>query len=95
MAGWTGVVTTLSQLLSALPLCLLSPHPFTLSLSLSLSPTPIRIFVGYYILEECGMDVLNPTIAMEIGETYTFIQEHRTNYFHRKYRRICGRPSSF
>jgi hypothetical protein len=39
--------------------------------------------LGYYVLEECG-DVLNPTIAMEVGEVYTFIQKDRTNYLHRK-----------
>lgn len=38
--------------------------------------------LGYYIFEECGMDVMNPSIAMEIGETYTFVQKHRNNYFH-------------
>ena len=40
--------------------------------------------LGYYIFEECGLTVMNPTIAMEVGETYTFIQKDRTNYFHRK-----------
>ncbi|KAG7373588.1 protein of unknown function DUF305 containing protein [Nitzschia inconspicua] len=28
------------------------------------------------------MDLWNPTIAMEIGETYTFVQKDRTNYYH-------------
>ena len=40
--------------------------------------------LGYYVFEECGLDVMNPTIAMEVGETYTFIQKDRSNYFHRK-----------
>jgi hypothetical protein len=38
--------------------------------------------LGYYVLEECGLDKLNPTIAMEIGEVYTFVQKDRTNYKH-------------
>lgn len=38
--------------------------------------------LGYYVFEECGLDVLNPTIAMEVGQTYNFVQEHRSNYFH-------------
>ena len=46
--------------------------------------------LGYYVFEECGLDVMNPTIAMELGETYTFIQKDRTNYFHRKlYSIVC------
>jgi len=38
--------------------------------------------LGYYVFEECGLDVLNPTIAMELGETYTFVQKDRSNYYH-------------
>ncbi|CAB9498173.1 expressed unknown protein [Seminavis robusta] len=38
--------------------------------------------LGYYAFEECGLENVNPTVAMEIGETYTFIQKHRSNYFH-------------
>ena len=38
--------------------------------------------LGYYVFEECGLDVINPTLAMELGETYTFVQVHRTNHFH-------------
>jgi hypothetical protein len=38
--------------------------------------------LGYYVLEECGMDELNPTIAMEVGAVYTFIQADRTNHMH-------------
>lgn len=37
--------------------------------------------LGYYTFEECG-DMVNPTIGMEVGQTYTFIQTDRTNYFH-------------
>ena len=33
------------------------------------------------MFEECG-EVINPTIVMEMGETYTFIQRDRSNYFH-------------
>ena len=36
---------------------------------------------GYYSFEECG-DAVNPTIAMEVGQTYTFVQADRSNYFH-------------
>lgn len=42
--------------------------------------------LGYYVFEECGLDVKNPTIAMELGETYTFVQSDRTNYYHRESR---------
>ncbi|CAB9529136.1 expressed unknown protein [Seminavis robusta] len=38
--------------------------------------------LGYYVFEECGLDNVNPTIAVELGETYTFVQTHRSNYFH-------------
>ncbi|KAL3922055.1 MAG: hypothetical protein SGILL_002409 [Bacillariaceae sp.] len=37
--------------------------------------------LGSYTLEECP-GLWNPTIAMEVGETYTFIQKDRTNYYH-------------
>jgi hypothetical protein len=50
--------------------------------------SPHRIFLadvvyhkGYFSFEECG-DVVNPTIVLELGETYTFIQRHRSNYYH-------------
>jgi hypothetical protein len=36
---------------------------------------------GYYSFEECG-DMVNPTIGLEIGETYTFSQVDRSNYMH-------------
>ena len=67
----------------------------SLSIPLVSFPTVIsfhfhaNIFVGYFVLEECGMNILNPTIAMEIGQTYTFIQKDRTNYFHRKFLTSC------
>ena len=37
--------------------------------------------LGYYQFEECG-DVVNPTLGMEVGETYTFIQRDPSNYYH-------------
>ena len=40
--------------------------------------------LGDWVFEECGLDNHNPVIAMEVGETYTFLQADRTNYYHRK-----------
>eukprot|EP00984_Skeletonema_dohrnii_P022591 scaffold11699_cov138-Skeletonema_dohrnii-CCMP3373.AAC.2 len=37
--------------------------------------------LGYYQFEECGDDV-NPTLGMEVGKTYQFIQTDRSNYYH-------------
>jgi hypothetical protein len=37
--------------------------------------------LGYFYFEECG-NTLNPTIGLEFGETYTFIQKDRTNFMH-------------
>ncbi len=37
--------------------------------------------LGYYVFEECG-DTVNPTLGLEIGETYTFIQKDPTNFYH-------------
>ena len=48
--------------------------------------------LGYYVFEECGLDVYNPTIAMELGETYTFVQKHRTNFYHRECVLLCIVP---
>lgn len=45
----------------------------------NLSTHPPLIGPGYYIFEECG-DMVNPTLGLEVGETYTFIQNDRTNY---------------
>lgn len=36
---------------------------------------------GYYFFEECG-DAVNPTLGLEYGEVYTFVQKDRTNYWH-------------
>jgi hypothetical protein len=37
--------------------------------------------LGYFTFEECG-DMVNPTLGMEIGETYTFIQKDPSNFYH-------------
>ncbi|CAB9502771.1 expressed unknown protein [Seminavis robusta] len=37
---------------------------------------------GYYVFEECGEDWVNPTIGLEFGQVYTFIQKHKSNYWH-------------
>lgn len=37
--------------------------------------------LGYFTFEECG-DVVNPTLGLEIGETYTFIQKDPSNFYH-------------
>jgi hypothetical protein len=37
--------------------------------------------LGLYQFRECGNQT-NPTIGIEIGETYTFIQKHVSNYYH-------------
>ena len=34
--------------------------------------------LGYYEFEECG-DETNPTLGMEVGKTYQFIQQDRSN----------------
>jgi hypothetical protein len=36
--------------------------------------------LGYYEIEEC--EGVNPTIGMEIGQTYKFVQADPTNYYH-------------
>ena len=37
--------------------------------------------VGYFKFSECG-DEVNPTIGMEIGQKYTFVQDDVSNYYH-------------
>lgn len=37
--------------------------------------------LGYYQFEECG-EITNPTIAMEMGKTYRFVQADRSNWYH-------------
>ena len=72
------VLLQLSSTATASDICISPTNTFTARINLFAGE------LGYYVFEECGLDVLNPTIAMEVGETYTFVQEHRSNYFHRK-----------
>lgn len=37
--------------------------------------------LGYYTFEECG-DTSNPTIGVELGQTYRFIQSDKSNWYH-------------
>jgi len=37
--------------------------------------------LGYYTFDECP-GLINPTIGMVVGETYTFDQSDRSNYYH-------------
>ena len=37
--------------------------------------------LGYYKFKECG-DKTNPTLGMEVGKTYEFVQTDRSNYYH-------------
>ena len=34
--------------------------------------------LGYYQFEECG-DATNPTLGLEVGKTYEFVQKDRSN----------------
>jgi hypothetical protein len=38
--------------------------------------------LGYFSFTECGNDVVNPTIGLKIGETYTFHQGDISNWYH-------------
>jgi len=38
--------------------------------------------LGYYSFDECPDLPFNPTIKMQVGQTYTFDQAHETNYYH-------------
>jgi hypothetical protein len=38
------------------------------------------LYAGYYYVKGC--EGVNPTLAMEIGTTYTFLQHHYENYYH-------------
>jgi hypothetical protein len=38
--------------------------------------------LGYYWFEECGENVVNPTLGLEVGQVYTFYQTDRSNYMH-------------
>jgi len=37
--------------------------------------------LGYYTFEECD-GIVNPTLGMEMGKTYRFVQADRSNYYH-------------
>lgn len=39
-----------------------------------------HLVAGYYEFEECNGP--NPTIGMEVGETYTFVQTDVSNFYH-------------
>lgn len=38
--------------------------------------------LGYYTFKECGEDVTNPTLGIEMGKTYRFVQADRSNWYH-------------
>ena len=38
--------------------------------------------LGAFYFEECGSDNTYPVIGVEIGKTYKFIQEDKSNYYH-------------
>jgi len=48
---------------------------FTASLNLSAGE------LGYYVFEECGSEA-NPTLGVEKGVTYRFVQSDESNYYH-------------
>lgn len=37
--------------------------------------------LGYYMFEECNGKI-NPTLGMEVGKTYRFVQSDRSNWYH-------------
>jgi hypothetical protein len=57
------------------PICTSANNVFTAKVNLHAGE------LGYYQFEECG-DTVNPTLGMEIGETYSFVQTDPTNYYH-------------
>ncbi|CAB9517399.1 expressed unknown protein [Seminavis robusta] len=69
------ILGSLAAMASAQDICMSPTSTFTVKVNLFASE------LGYYAFEECG-DVVNPTIGMEVGETYTFVQADRSNYFH-------------
>ena len=71
-----GIVSAVANIASA-EICVSETKTFTAHMDLHASE------LGDWVFEECGLHHHNPTIAMEVGETYTFIQKDRTNYFHR------------
>jgi hypothetical protein len=46
-----------------------------------LSHTSLSLPKGYYVFEECP-SLVSPTLAMEVGVTYKFVQSNVFNYFH-------------
>ena len=38
--------------------------------------------LGGFFFEECGSDNIFPVIGVEVGKTYRFIQEDKSNYYH-------------
>lgn len=38
--------------------------------------------LGYFYFEECGKNNTNPTIGIEVGQVYKFVQTDRSNYMH-------------
>mmetsp|Transcript_418 Transcript_418/g.691 ORF Transcript_418/g.691 Transcript_418/m.691 type:complete len:422 (+) Transcript_418:55-1320(+) len=65
----------LSALADETPPCNPESRTFTTKIDLFASE------LGYYMFEECG-DAVNPTLGMEVGETYTFVQKDPTNFYH-------------
>jgi hypothetical protein len=47
----------------------------------AMSDLCLLISSGYFSFQECGSET-NPTIGIEIGETYTFLQQDKHNYMH-------------
>jgi len=67
---WTNMITAV-----AAEICTSPTNTFTVVVDLYASE------LGYFTFEECG-DTINPTIGMEVGETYTFLQSDRSNFYH-------------
>lgn len=65
----------LASMVASQEVCTSENNTFTVKVNLHASE------LGYYMFEECG-EMVNPTIGMEVGETYTFIQADRSNYYH-------------
>lgn len=69
------VISAAVVVATASGICTTDNNVFTVSLNLFASE------LGYYTFAECG-DETNPTIGIEIGQTYTFVQADRSNYYH-------------
>ena len=77
MSDFTG----LASFSGGFTLCALNHHTFSPIFVGSIHTNP-TCRTGYYYFEECGEHWINPTIGMEVGEVYTFIQKDRTNFWH-------------